>query len=211
MPPDDHPPFQRLVIAACGSIHAALLPAYIQVFRETLACDVRVAMTRAAAEIIAPWTIRQYSCQEVHTGLWPKAAGQPPAHIFLTRWADELLVLPATANMIGKAANGIADDLVSTILLSYEKPAIFAPAMNVAMWSSRAVRRNVKALQADGHKFITPARCQPVADRKEEAGDGISPSIRTVTTFLSSLHGTAQQHSVTVPGARTSEAGKRSA
>lgn len=184
--PDKSPAIGRLVIAACGSIHAALLPAYIQVLQRKLVGSIRVAMTHTAAEIVSADTLQQYSSHDVYTRSWPNSPEQPPAHIMLASWAERILVLPATANMIGKAANGIADDVVSTLLISYDGPIIFAPAMNATMWLSKTVQRNVKVLQSDGHVFIPSIPCAPVA-RGTEEGDGISPSIRTVVNFLAAF------------------------
>jgi len=177
---------RRLLIAACGSIHSALLPSYIQVLQQKLAVEIRVVMTPAASSVIPARTIRQYTGHDVYIDLWPAAAGEPPAHVSLAQWADHLLVLPATANMLGKAANGIADDLVSTLLVTYAGPITFAPAMNATMWASPAVQRNVKLLEADGRSIIWPAKCSPVAaDRR--AGEGLSPSIRMVIEYFAAM------------------------
>lgn len=79
------------------------------------------------------------------------------AHIDLADWADLILVAPATANMIGKMANGIADDMVTTTLLATTAPVWIAPAMNVHMYDHPAVKRNLDRLSADGYKFIEPS------------------------------------------------------
>ena len=114
---------------------------------------VTVIMTRSATQLVCPKTFEALSNRPVHTELF---AAERLAHIDLGRDADLLCVAPASANFLAKAATGIADDLLSTIYLSFVGPVLLAPAMNTAMWEKPAVQRNVKQLLQDGVDFIGP-------------------------------------------------------
>lgn len=117
-------------------------------------CGVTVVMTESATELVAPKTFEALSGRAVRSSVFH--ADTAHAHIELARQADLFCIAPATANILGKAANGIADDLVSTLVLSFEGPLLFAPAMNTVMWNKPAVQRNVRQLQEDGAFFIGP-------------------------------------------------------
>jgi phosphopantothenoylcysteine decarboxylase/phosphopantothenate--cysteine ligase len=115
---------------------------------------VTVVMTRSATKLIAPQTFEALSGRPVQHSIF--GAKRSHVHIELARSADLFCIAPATANILAKAAHGIADDLVSTLILSFDKPILFAPAMNKVMWDKPSVQRNVKQLQKDGMFFIGP-------------------------------------------------------
>ncbi|MCL2005583.1 MAG: phosphopantothenoylcysteine decarboxylase [Planctomycetaceae bacterium] len=115
---------------------------------------VSVVMTRSATKLVAPQTFEALSGRPVYYSMFN--AKMSHAHIDLARPADLFCIAPATANILAKAANGIADDLVSTLVLSFDKPILFAPAMNNVMWNKPSVQRNVQQLRADGMFFIGP-------------------------------------------------------
>ena len=115
---------------------------------------VTVVMTKSATKLITPHTFEALSGRPVHYSVFDKKKSH--AHIELARSSGLFCIAPATANILAKAAHGIADDLVSTLILSFDKPILFAPAMNTAMWSKPSVQRNVKQLQGDGMFFIGP-------------------------------------------------------
>jgi len=115
---------------------------------------VTVVMTRSATKLIAPQTFAALSGRPVRYSVFDTRTSHP--HIELARAADMFCIAPATANILAKAAQGIADDLVSTLILSFDKPILFAPAMNTVMWSKPVVQRNVKQLLDDGMFFIGP-------------------------------------------------------
>jgi phosphopantothenoylcysteine synthetase/decarboxylase len=122
--------------------------------RQNFADDIKVIMTRMACEMISPKVI-ELAASEVHTELWGTSQTRSP-HIMLADWAQLMLVVPATADILGKAAHGIADDLLSTTLLAAECPIVMAPAMNPRMWRNAAVRRNVAQLRDDGVSVVAP-------------------------------------------------------
>ena len=115
---------------------------------------VTVVMTRSATKLVAPQTFEALSGRPVRYSIF--GAAMSHAHIELARSADLFCIAPATANILAKAAQGIADDLLSTLILSFDKPILFAPAMNTIMWKKPSVQRNVKQLLDDGMSLIGP-------------------------------------------------------
>ncbi len=119
--------------------------------------EVHVIMTSSAQEFVAPLTFQTLSGNPVHTELFNIIQEQEIGHISLADRADLLLVAPATANLIGKVANGIADDLLTTTLMATRAKVLFAPAMNSNMWENPLYRKNQETLEAQGYHFIAPA------------------------------------------------------
>ncbi len=117
---------------------------------------VRCIMTRAACEFVTPLTFEALTGEAVHTELFDLTDEREMGHIRLARWADVLVIAPATANQLAKYANGIADDLLGTVVQVCESPVLLAPAMNVSMWRSAATRRNVATLKERGFRIIGP-------------------------------------------------------
>lgn len=115
---------------------------------------VTVVMTASATRLVAPKTFEALSGRPVRTDVFDDAYAH--AHIELARKASLFCIAPATANFLGKAASGIADDLLSTLVLSFEGPLVVAPAMNTVMWNKPVVRRNVRLLEDDGATIIPP-------------------------------------------------------
>jgi len=113
-------------------------------------------MTRHARRFVGPTTFRALTGRPVLTSLWGASDGPAFAHLQPGQVADLIVVAPATANLIGKLANGIADDLVSTLLLGADCPVLLAPAMNARMWQHPAVQRNVSFLRDSGVLFCGP-------------------------------------------------------
>lgn len=117
---------------------------------------VTVAMTREARRFVGATTFQALSGRPVHVRLWPAADSGRIEHLHLSEAADLAIVAPATANILGKLAGGIADDLVSSLLLGAACPVLLAPAMNTRMWQHAAVQRNVAFLRASGYETIGP-------------------------------------------------------
>ncbi|MDC3412893.1 bifunctional phosphopantothenoylcysteine decarboxylase/phosphopantothenate--cysteine ligase CoaBC [Terrihalobacillus insolitus] len=118
--------------------------------------SVKVIMTKSAAEFVSPLTFQALSRQPVYTDTFDEKNPEKIAHIDLADWADLFVIAPATANLIGKIANGIADDMLSTTILATEADVYIAPAMNVHMYAHPAVRKNLIQLEQWGYKFIEP-------------------------------------------------------
>jgi phosphopantothenoylcysteine decarboxylase/phosphopantothenate--cysteine ligase len=118
--------------------------------------EVRVVMTASAQQFITPLTLQALSGHPVHTDLLDAGQEQAMGHIHLARWADTLVIAPATANMLAKLANGLADDLLSTLYLAAECPVLLAPAMNRAMWHKPVTQDNIARLKQHGVALIGP-------------------------------------------------------
>jgi len=118
--------------------------------------EVTVVMTASAQRFVTPLTFESITRRAVFTDLWKTDREFNPTHIALADWADVVVIAPATANIIGKLVHGIADDLLSTVLLSVDKPVVVAPAMNSRMWDNRVVRENVARLKELGHHVVEP-------------------------------------------------------
>jgi phosphopantothenoylcysteine decarboxylase/phosphopantothenate--cysteine ligase len=120
---------------------------------------VNTIMTENACRLIGPKSFEAVTNSAVYTTLWNTTQEYKISHINLADWADIVVVAPATANIIGKIANGICDDLLSTTLCAcWAKPTLLAPAMNNNMWTNAAVQRNIKAVKSMGFKLIGPEK-----------------------------------------------------
>lgn len=119
-------------------------------------CGVTVAMTDAGARFVTPLTFQSLTHRQVFTTLWETEGYYDPQHLSLSETSDLFLVAPATANLIGKFAAGIGDDLVTTMMLGRDCPAMLAPAMNTRMWENPVVRRNIAALRELEYAFVEP-------------------------------------------------------
>jgi phosphopantothenoylcysteine synthetase/decarboxylase len=121
--------------------------------------QVRTVMTENACRLVCPKSFEAVTGSAVFTSLWNLSEEYRIGHIWLVDWADIVVVAPATANIIGKIANGICDDLLSTVLCTcWQKPTLLAPAMNDRMWTNTAVQRNVRAVQEMGFRLIGPEK-----------------------------------------------------
>ncbi|MGV3235409.1 bifunctional phosphopantothenoylcysteine decarboxylase/phosphopantothenate--cysteine ligase CoaBC [Latilactobacillus curvatus] len=118
--------------------------------------EVQVAMTQAATEFVTPLTFATLTRKPVLTDLFNQDQPDRVAHIHLADWTNLAVIAPATANLIGKLANGIADDFVSTALLATTAPKLIVPAMNEHMWFNPATQRNLTQLKADGYTVMEP-------------------------------------------------------
>lgn len=119
--------------------------------------DVKVIMTESATKFVTPLSFQVMSKNDVYYDTFDEKDSKSIAHIDLADWADLIIVAPATANILGKLANGIADDMVTTTLLAATCPVWLAPAMNVHMYDHPAVKRNIARLAEDGCSFIEPS------------------------------------------------------
>jgi phosphopantothenoylcysteine decarboxylase/phosphopantothenate--cysteine ligase len=138
-----------------GGIAAYKALELVRLFRRA-GVGVRTVLTKSATEFVTPLSVGTLSEDRVFTELFSLTDEQEIGHIELSREADLLVVAPASANLLAKAAGGIADDLATTVLLATDKPVLMAPAMNVRMWLHPATVRNVAQLRADGVLFVGP-------------------------------------------------------
>ncbi len=140
-------------------------------------CDVSVAMTKHAAEFVSPLTFRALTEKYVLTDDYAPGNPDPIAHINFSQTIDLLLIVPATANVIAKFANGIADDFLTSTYLAATAPVLIAPAMNTTMWEHAATQRNIERLKQDGVFFAAPVAgklaCKTVGTGKLEDAENI--------------------------------------
>ncbi len=132
-------------------------------------------MTAAAQQFVAPLTFQALSGHPVHSELLDSAQEQAMGHIHLARWADLLLIAPASADMLAKLAHGLADDLLSTLYLAAECPVLVAPAMNQAMWNKPVTQNNIARLQDHGITVLGPA-CGEQACGEQGLGRMLEPA-----------------------------------
>jgi len=145
----------NIALGVCGGIAAYKA---VEVLRglQKAGCSVRVAMTKRACEFVQPLTFRALSGNHVVVDDYAPDNPDPIAHITFSQTADLLIVAPATANIIAKFANGVADDFLSSTYLACSAPVLIAPAMNTTMWEHPATQRNLERLRADGVHIMEP-------------------------------------------------------
>lgn len=158
---------KNIVIGVCGSIAAYKVPSIIRKLQEQ-GWNLRVIMTKSAKKFITPLTFETISKNQVYTDMFKKDVWEI-SHISLSDFARVILVVPATANIIGKVACGIADDLLSSTIMAFSGKVIFAPAMNVRMWENPIVQGNVEKLKNFGYSFVGPDTGK-LADGRTGAG-----------------------------------------
>lgn len=146
---------KNIVLAITGGI-AAYKSAILVRRLKALGFNVRVVMTQGAQAFITPLTLQALSGNSVHTTLLDTEAEAGMGHVELARWADLLLIAPATCDILAKFAHGLADDLLSTLYLATKAPVWVAPAMNQQMWASKVTQRNLQTLAQDGVHVIMP-------------------------------------------------------
>jgi phosphopantothenoylcysteine decarboxylase/phosphopantothenate--cysteine ligase len=146
---------KEIVLGVTGGIAAYKAAEFVRLLVKEGA-NVHVVMTRNAREFITPLTFQTLSCNPVITQGFSLYEDREIGHVALADRAHLIVILPATANIIGKIANGIADDFLSTMVLASKAPIVMAPSMNVNMWESQAVRRNVHTLLERGCHFVDP-------------------------------------------------------
>ena len=146
---------KRILLGVTGGIAAYKSPDLVRRLREQGA-EVQVVMTTAAREFVTAATFQAVSGRTVRTDLWDAAAEAAMGHIELARWAELILIAPASADFLARLATGQADDLLSTLCLATEAPIAVAPAMNRVMWANPATRANVATLQQRGVRVFGP-------------------------------------------------------
>lgn len=157
----------RVLLAISGGIAAYKTPQLVRDLRAAGA-EVRVVMTPGAEKLVSALALQAVSGEPVQTSLWEGDAGFAMDHIELAKWASVVLVAPATANLLAKMVAGMADDLVTTLLLATPAPVAVAPAMNQAMWQHPATANNVQILKNRGVLFLGP-------DSGEQACGDVGP------------------------------------
>ena len=146
---------QRIVLGVTGGI-AAYKAADLARRLQDAGAQVQVVMTDAATQFVTPMTFQALTGRPVRSSLWDAAAEAAMGHIELARWADRIVIAPASADLIARLAQGMASDLLSTICLASEAPIALAPAMNRVMWANAATQANVATVRARGMQVLGP-------------------------------------------------------
>jgi len=146
----------KILLGVTGGVAAYKSPELVRRLTEQGA-QVQVVMTRGARAFVSPLTFQAVSSRRVRDDIWDTEAEAAMGHIELARWADLVLIAPATAHCLGNLANGLAADLLSTICLATKAPILLAPAMNHVMWGHPAVQANRQLLEQRGARFLGPA------------------------------------------------------
>ena len=150
------PTARRLLLGLTGGVAAYKAAELARLLMQD-GMEVQAVMTESACRFVGPATLQALTGKPVFTDLWDSRVANNMAHIDLTRNADAILVAPASANFIAKLANGLADDLLSTLCLARDCPLLLAPAMNRQMWEHPATQRNLATLRRDGVTILNPS------------------------------------------------------
>lgn len=173
----------EVVVAVCGGIAAYKVATLVSKLVQGGA-GVTVVMSSSAQRFITPLTFESLTARQVFTSLWDENDKHDPQHLALTEAADLFIVSPATANIIGKIAHGIADDLVSTMVMSTACPVLLVPAMNTRMWENPIVQKNLELLKQHGYLQVPPEEgwlaCRTVGVGRMAEPDTILESVRTI-------------------------------
>jgi phosphopantothenoylcysteine decarboxylase / phosphopantothenate---cysteine ligase len=178
---------KKILLGVTGGIAVYKMCTVVRMIKKAGA-SVRVLMTQSATQFVTPLTFSTLSQEEVLTSLWPEN-GQASTHagvehIKLGLWADAMLIAPATANMVAKLANGIADDVISSTVLALRSPLLIAPAMDVDMYRNEATQRNLSILRERGHHILLPAEGELASGL---VGPGRLPEPETIMAFVESI------------------------
>jgi len=175
----------RVLLGVSGGIAAYKAAELTRRLRDAGA-DVQVVLTANAARFVAPLTFQALSGHPVRSGLWDEAAEAAMGHIELARWAQRIVIAPASADVIARLAHGFADELLTTVCLASAAPLAIAPAMNLRMWSHAATQANVATLRSRGVVFLGPAD-GPMAEAESGPGRLLEP--HQIVAELAALHG----------------------
>ncbi|HYS52283.1 MAG TPA: flavoprotein [Thermoanaerobaculia bacterium] len=157
---------KRILLCAAGGYQSYALPGFVLSLLHHLADDVQVVLSRAASKLASRYAVEVASRHPVFVEMEDTGEGIYVPHIELGRDVDAILVFPATVNIIGKVAQGIADELIAALILATKAPVFFVPVTNAAMWSHPAVQRNVDTLRRDGYVILPPLPIVEVATRE---------------------------------------------
>lgn len=186
-------PIRKILVGVTGGIAAYKSPEVVRRLLER-GTQVQVVMTSSATQFVAPLTLQAVSGRPVRTDLWDTTAEAAMGHIELARWADEVVIAPASADFLARLAHGLADDLLTTLCLATNAPITVAPAMNQLMWMNAATQANVRLLEERGVRILGPASgdqaCGEVGPGRmlepQEIAEAVSANI-AVANLLSGL------------------------
>ncbi len=183
---------KTVVLGVSGGI-AAYKAAYLASLLKKQGYDVHVIMTKNAQEFVTALTFETLSGNETITDTFERTSEYDVKHVSLAKKADMFIVAPATANVLGKAASGIADDMLTTTLMAAECPVIFAPAMNTAMYEDAAVQENITILKNRGYHVMDTGEgmlaCKDIGSGRMKEPDEIALYAQSVMRSMYDMHG----------------------
>lgn len=182
---------RRIVLGVSGGI-AAYKAADLASKLVGAGAEVRCVLTGNAARFVTPLTFESLTGRPAPTDTFDRSGGELYNHLALADWGELLVVAPATANVLGKAAAGLGDDLLSTTLLSFPGPVLFAPAMNCHMWAHPAVVENVEKLRRRGASFVGPGEGRLACG---EVGPGRMAEVAEILAAIEKLLPTKKKRS----------------
>lgn len=173
---------KNIVVCVCGGIAAYKVVEVVSRLKKQEA-DVHVVMNKSATKFVTPLTFQAISSNLVTISLYDYMGNPDINHIALAQNADLFVVAPATANSIGKIANGIADDIVTTSIIATRASVLIVPAMNTAMYENKIVQDNIEKLKAYGYKFMEP-EVGTMAMKSEKGGSGRLPEPQNIVNNI---------------------------
>ncbi|BFN36853.1 bifunctional phosphopantothenoylcysteine decarboxylase/phosphopantothenate--cysteine ligase CoaBC [Fidelibacter multiformis] len=199
---------KKILVGITGGIAVYKAASLVRRLTHDYACDVQVVMTEHALEFMTPLTFETFTDKPVLTSMWASGGKVSTRHIDLVAAADMLLIVPATANIVGKTASGIGDDLLSTMILAADpEKCFFALAMNTRMYENPFFQQNRKALLDEGYGIIEPED-GPLASRTEGEGKGRLADEKTILSEINdyfSFRGMLKGKKVLISGGPTRE------
>lgn len=174
---------KKIIVAISGGIAAYKIPSLIRLFIKNGA-EVKVVATENALRFVTPLTLETVSKNAVYSDTFAPKNEVSTEHVSLASWADMMVVAPATANIIGKFASGIADDALSTLFLAFSKPIVLCPAMNSAMYRNPVVQDNINYLQTKGLHILEPSSGELACG---VSGEGRMPEPEEIFDFAASI------------------------
>ncbi|MFY7936065.1 MAG: flavoprotein [Flavobacterium sp.] len=176
---------KKILICVTGAVAATVMPSYILQIRRELNCEVFVMVSENASKFVTPYALRIHSGNDVFSDSFQHTKDVNVPHIKLTEEVDVVLVMPATANIIAKAAHGFCDDLISTSIVAAQKPIVFVPSMNGKMWFNQAVQENVRKIIDFGYYVLEPRNGIEVEGLKDTFG--VMPPLSDIILVLRQL------------------------
>ncbi|MCE0733468.1 bifunctional phosphopantothenoylcysteine decarboxylase/phosphopantothenate--cysteine ligase CoaBC [Halomonas sp. G15] len=199
----------RRVLLGISAGIAAYKSALLARLLKQAGCEVRVVMTQGAQAFITPLTLQALTGETVRTSLLDPEAEAGMGHIELARWADTILIAPATADLMARLAVGMADDLLTTLCLASDAEKVMAPAMNQAMWAHPATRRNAARLAEDGWRLLGPdsgdQACGDVGPGRMLEPEAILEALRVAEGAANTGKGPASGLTITITAGPTRE------
>ena len=165
----------HLLIGMTGSIGVVDMHRYLVKLRQIFAKKITVMMSKSAQQFVPAYTMELFSANPVIADSFDIKGEIRVPHIELAEQADLFLIMPATANILGKAAHAICDDLISTTIVACQAPIVFAPSMNEVMWTDKLVQRNVSILKEVGYYVLEPGEGFEVSTLEKGSKGGLPP------------------------------------